>query len=253
MYGTIKFSVVTATYNSESTVAHAIESLKKQTWQSVEHVVIDGASSDNTLAIVRSALNVQDFYLSEPDTGIYDALNKGIRRCTGDVIGFLHSNDFLADELVLQNVAECFMQTGADAVYGDLQYVDALSPQRIVRHWTSGEFTHSKLMRGWMPPHPTFFMRRELYENLGLFDTQFRIASDYDAMLRYLNSPSTKVAYIPKVLVKMRVGGASNGSLMQILKKSREDFIVMKRNGLNPYLALPYKNISKISQFLIKR
>jgi glycosyltransferase len=248
----LKFSIVTACYNSGSTLSQAIASLKAQTWAEIEHVVIDGASSDDTQAIAQSTLGAGDVFVSEPDNGIYDALNKGIRHSSGDVIGFLHSDDVLANETALQRVAEHFLSSGADAVYGDLQYVKASDTSHVVRHWRSGEFSRSKLERGWMPPHPAFFMRRGLYESLGVFDTQFRIASDYDSLLRYLSHQSLNVAYIPEVLVKMRVGGASNGSLKQIIRKSREDVAVMKKNGVNPYYAFPYKNLSKISQFFIK-
>ena len=248
----LKFSIVTACYNSGATIGQAIASLKTQRWAEIEHVVIDGASSDGTQTIAQSTLGTGDVFVSEPDKGIYDALNKGISHSTGDVIGFLHSDDVLANETVLQRVAERFLSSGADAVYGDLQYVKASDTSYVVRHWRSGEFSRSKLGRGWMPPHPAFFMRRSLYESLGAFDTQFRIASDYDSLLRYLSHPSINVAYIPEVLVKMRVGGACNGSLKQIIRKSKEDFAVMKRHGLNPYIALPYKNLSKVSQFIMR-
>ncbi|GFZ77162.1 glycosyl transferase [Pseudohongiella nitratireducens] len=252
MAAKLKFSIVTACYNSGATISQAIASLKKQSWAEIEHLVIDGSSTDDTQKIAQSTLGDQDVFVSEPDKGIYDALNKGISLSTGDVIGFLHSDDFLAKETVLQRVAKLFLSSGADAVYGDLQYVSADDPTRIIRNWHSGEFQLSKLRRGWMPPHPAFFMKRDLYESLGAFDTELRIASDYDSMLRYLNRSTIKVAYIPEVLVKMRVGGASNGSLKQIIRKSKEDFAVMKKHGLNPFIALPYKNLSKIHQFFIR-
>lgn len=248
----LKFSIITACFNSSRTIAEAISSLKSQTWSDVEHIVIDGASSDDTANIARLTLGAKDVLVSEPDNGIYDALNKGIRHSSGDVIGFLHSDDFLANEAVLQQVAEIFLQSNVDAVYGDLLYVNAVNPSRIVRHWRAGEFSRLKLHRGWMPPHPTFFMRRDLYKILGAFNTDYVIASDYESLLRYLSYPSLKVKYIPEVLVKMRIGGASNGSLKQIIRKSREDFSVMKKYGLNPYIALPYKNFSKIPQFFKK-
>jgi len=249
LVSSLKISVITACYNSEATIAHAISSLKSQTWSMVEHVVIDGASSDRTQSIARSTLGDGDVFVSEPDQGIYDALNKGIRRSTGDVVGFLHSDDFLANDNVLASVAERFEQ-GFDAVYGDLQYVEASDPSRVIRNWISGEFQRGRLKLGWMPPHPTFFMKRQLYERLGVFDTQFRIASDYDSLLRYLGDSTVKVGYIPEVLVKMRVGGTSNGSLKQILQKSKEDISAMRKNGINPFIALPYKNVSKLPQFL---
>ncbi|SFT81759.1 glycosyltransferase family 2 protein [Halomonas saccharevitans] len=248
----LKISVITACYNSQATIGEAIASLKQQRWPHIEHVVIDGASKDGTVAVARQTLGEGDVLVSEPDRGIYDALNKGIERASGEVLGFLHSDDLFAQDEVLAKVAAYFEDPKVGAVYGDLQYVDAADTNRVIRHWTSGAFSHGKLKRGWMPPHPTFFMRRELYRELGGFDLDYRIAGDYDALLRYLSSEKVKVAYLPEVLVKMRVGGASNGSLKQILRKSREDVAAMRNNGINPLVALPYKNLSKLPQFLAK-
>jgi len=244
-----KISIITACYNSSATIAQAISSLKKQTWPMVEHVVIDGASDDNTQSIVKSTLASSDVFVSEPDRGIYDALNKGIERSTGDVIGFLHSDDFFAKDDALAKIADVF-SNGFDAVYGDMKIVDAKNLSRTVRNWVSGEFNRDKLKLGWMPPHPTFFMKREFYEKLGGFDTNYCIAGDYDSLVRYLSDPSIRVMYMPEVLVYMRGGGASNGSLRKMLTKSKEDFLVMRKNGINPFLALPYKNLSKLPQFI---
>jgi glycosyltransferase len=249
----LKISVITACFNSQSTIGEAIATLKHQTWPNVEHVVIDGASKDDTVFVARQTLGEGDVLVSEPDRGIYDALNKGIDHASGDVVGFLHSDDLLAHDEVLTKVAACFEDPLVGAVYGDLQYVNAADTGRVIRHWTSGDFSFTKLRRGWMPPHPTFFMRRALYRELGGFDLSYRISGDYDALLRYLGSEKVKVTYLPEVLVKMRIGGASNGSLKQILNKSCEDFSAMRRNGVNPWVALPYKNLSKIPQFLKAR
>lgn len=246
----LKISVVTACFNSQATIGEAIGTLKRQRWSHVEHVVIDGLSQDDTVAIARETLGESDVLVSERDHGIYDALNKGIEQASGDVVGFLHSDDLYANDEVLSKVASCFADPGIGAVYGDLQYVDATDPNKVIRHWTSGPFSPTKLKRGWMPPHPTFFMRRELYRELGGFDLAYRIAGDYDSLLRYLGSEKVKVSYLPEVLVKMRVGGASNGSLKQILRKSREDISAMCNNGINPLVALPCKNLSKLPQFV---
>ncbi|MCW4153847.1 glycosyltransferase [Halomonas sp. 18H] len=245
-----KFSVITACFNSQATIGEAIATLKRQRWPHIEHVVIDGASKDDTVAVARQTLGEGDVLVSEPDRGIYDALNKGIDKARGEVVGFLHSDDLYAHDEVLAKVAACFEDPSVGAAYGDLQYVDAADTEQVIRHWTSGSFSHGKLKRGWMPPHPTFFMRRELYRELGGFDLGYRIAGDYDALLRYLASEKVEVAYLPEVLVKMRVGGASNGSLKQILRKSREDIAAMRNNGINPFVALPCKNLSKLPQFL---
>jgi len=249
----LKISVITACFNSQATIGEAIATLKHQSWPKVEHVVIDGASKDETVVVAQQTLGNEDVLVSEPDQGIYDALNKGIGQASGGVVGFLHSDDLYAHNEVLAKVAACFDDPAVGAVYGDLQYVDASDADRVIRHWTSGSFSHGKLKRGWMPPHPTFFMRRELYQELGGFDLGYRIAGDYDALLRYLASEKVKVAYLPEVLVKMRMGGASNGNLKQILRKSREDIAAMRNNGINPWVALPYKNLSKLPQFLFRR
>ncbi|MCE9681669.1 glycosyltransferase family 2 protein [Halomonas alkalisoli] len=249
----LTISVITACFNSEETIGDAIATLKQQTWPAVEHVVVDGASKDGTVAIARNTLGDSDILISEPDQGIYDALNKGIAHASGEVVGFLHSDDLYAHDEVLSRVAACFADPAVGAVYGDLQYVQADKTERVIRHWKSGPFNRGKLKRGWMPPHPTFFMRRELYRELGGFDLAYRIAGDYDAMLRYLGSEKVKVVYLPEVLVKMRVGGASNGSLKQILHKSREDIAAMRNNGINPIVALPCKNLSKLPQFIKAR
>lgn len=249
----LTISVITACFNSQATIGEAIATLKCQRWPHIEHVVIDGASTDATVAVAKQTLGQGDVLISEPDRGIYDALNKGIDRASGSVVGFLHSDDLYAHENVLANVAACFKDPSVGAVYGDLQYVNAADTERVIRHWTSGNFSQKKLRRGWMPPHPTFFMRRELYRELGGFNLGYRIAGDYEALLRYLASGKVKVVYLPEVLVKMRVGGASNGSVKQILRKSREDYTAMRNNGINPLVALPYKNLSKLPQFLNKR
>lgn len=245
----LTISVITACFNSQATIGEAIATLKRQCWPHIQHVVIDGASKDDTVAVAAKTLGKGDVLVSESDRGIYDALNKGINKASGEVVGFLHSDDLYAHDEVVAKVAACFEDPSVGAVYGDLQYVDAADTQRVIRHWRSGIFSHGKLERGWMPPHPTFFMRRELYLDLGGFDLGFRIAGDYDALLRYFSSEKVNAHYLPEVLVKMRVGGASNSSFKQILRKSREDVVAMRKNGINPLVALPCKNLSKLPQF----
>lgn len=249
----LKISVITACFNSEATIGEAIATLKRQSWDNIEHVVIDGLSQDATVEIASKTLGDGDVLVSEKDQGIYDALNKGIQHASGDVVGFLHSDDLYANNEVLAKVARCFDDPRVGAVYGDLQYVNAVSPDKVIRHWRSGVFSVGKLKRGWMPPHPTFFMRRDLYRELGGFDLSYRIAGDYDSLLRYLSSEKVKAAYLPEVLIKMRVGGASNGSVKQIIRKSREDISAMRKNGINPLIALPCKNLSKLPQFFSGR
>jgi glycosyltransferase len=187
--------------------------------------------------------------ISEPDRGVYDALNKGIRHATGEVVGFLHSDDIFEDSEVLAKMAQAFADPAVDAVYGDLVYVRHDDIRRVVRYWRSGRYDRAALSRGWMPPHPTFYVRRTVYLQLGGFDTRYRIAADYDSILRLLSVGKIRVAYIPEVLVRMRVGGMSNRSLRAIIRKSTEDLRALQRNGVGGYWSLLQKNLSKLSQF----
>jgi glycosyltransferase involved in cell wall biosynthesis len=246
----LKISLITAVFNRADTIGHAIRSVQAQDYLNVEHVVQDGGSTDGTLAAINGLANGSTFLVSEPDAGIYDAINRGIDRATGDVIGLMHSDDFFAQERVLSMVAEAFEKTGADGVYGDLEYVSGNDPYRVVRYWRSGKYAPFKLKLGWMPPHPTLYLRREVFERWGKYDTQYRIAADYDAMLRYLLLGQISLAYIPHVLVKMRIGGESNKSLDRILIKSREDLRAIRENNLGGLSTLALKNFRKIGQFV---
>lgn len=248
----MKISVVTAVFNRVGTIGDAIRSVQGQDFSHVQHVIQDGGSSDGTLETVRRMANDSTRLVSEPDGGIYDAINRGIARATGDVIGLMHSDDTFATPGVLSRVVAAFQDPAVDGVYGDLQYVSASEPNKVVRHWRSGEYRPSMLKRGWMPPHPTLYLRREVFERHGLYDTSFRIAADYDAMLRYLAKGKIKLAYIPEVLVKMRLGGESNRSLGRILQKSREDLRALRNNGVGGVGTLAAKNLSKLGQFIVK-
>tara|TARA_B100000678_G_scaffold286405_1_gene291078 strand:+ start:644 stop:1405 length:762 start_codon:yes stop_codon:yes gene_type:complete len=248
----MKISVVTAVFNRAETILDAVESLQSQSYSEIEHIIQDGGSSDGTIEIVREAADQSTSLVSEHDKGIYDALNRGIRRTTGDVIGLLHSDDFFAGESVLATIAATLADPVIDGVYGDLQYVSTTDPSRIVRHWRAGRYHPSLLKRGWMPPHPTLYLRRQVFERFGLYDTSFSIAADYDAMLRYLVRGNLKLAYIPEVLVKMRLGGESNRSLERILRKSREDLRAIRKNGVGGIGTLAAKNFSKIGQFTVR-
>jgi len=249
----VKISVITAVYNAKDTLADALDSILAQQYPDVELIVIDGASNDGTLDVLENYRDRIGILISEPDHGIYDALNKGIRHATGDVIGFLHADDLFADESVLLEVAAAFSEGHVDAVYGDLEYVRKSEPDKVIRYWKSGAYSAAKLKHGWMPPHPTFYVRRSVYEQYGAFDTSFRIAADYDCMLRFLCRAGTKAAYIPEVLVKMRLGGASNRSLSNIMQKSREDYIALRRNGVGGMYTLLAKNLGKVHQFILRK
>ena len=244
-----KISVITATYNRVDTLAQAIRSVQGQSYTSVEHVVVDGGSSDGTQALLGELLRPTDVMRSERDKGIYDALNKGLTMARGDVVGFMHSDDFYADDEVLADVARAFEDPGVDAVYGDLDYVSKDDPGRIVRRWRSNPFRPEDLRRGWMPPHPTLYLRKAVIERCGGFDTSYRIAADYDAILRYFGPGQVRAVHLPRVMVKMRLGGESNRSLGRVLLKMKEDLRALRRNGIGGMHSLVSKNLSKIQQF----
>lgn len=246
----MKISIITAVYNNRDTIAQALDSVLAQDHPDVELIVIDGGSTDGTQAVLRAYADRLAVLVSEPDQGIYDALNKGIARARGGVVGFLHSDDLFADTGVLSRLAAAFADPGVCAVYGDLVYVRKDEPDQVVRYWRSGIFSARRLGWGWMPPHPTMYVRRNVYEQHGLFDTSFRIAADYDFILRLLGREKRRVRYIPEVLVKMRVGGASNRSLRNIVRKSSEDLRALRSNRIGGVGALIWKNLSKLPQFL---
>lgn len=248
----MKISVVTAVFNRRDTIAAAMDSVYEQTYTDVEHIIQDGGSRDGTLEVIKDRSSPATHLRSEPDDGIYDAINRGIRRATGDVIGLMHSDDRFASPRVLSEIAKAFENPDIDGVYGDLTYVSKGDPARVIRYWRAGEYDLSRLRRGWMPPHPTLYLRRGVFDHWGLYDTGFRIAADYDAMLRYLVKGRIRLAYIPQVLVCMRVGGESNRSLGRILRKSREDYHAIRRNGVGGLGTLAMKNVSKVMQFIQK-
>jgi glycosyltransferase len=246
----LKISVITAVYNRVATIGEALDSVRAQTWPDVEHVVVDGASTDGSLKLLQSRRGEFAVLVSEPDEGIYDALNKGIARASGDVIGLMHSDDLYADEHVLSDVATAFADPQVDAVYGDLEYVAKDDTSRVIRYWRSCQYSRQLLARGWMPPHPTLYLRRQVIARWGAYDASYEIAADYDAILRYFSRGGIRPAYVPRVLVKMRVGGESNRSLARILKKSREDYRALRRNDVGGVIALTRKNLGKLGQFL---
>lgn len=248
----MKISVVTAVYNRVGTIRQAVETVQSQTFTGIDHVIQDGGSTDGTVDLLRSLSGDRARVVSAPDEGIYDAINKGIARAEGDIIGLMHSDDFFASDDILENVARLMEDPTVDGVYGDLQYVAADDSDHIVRHWSSGAFDPVKLRRGWMPPHPTVYLRRSVFDRFGLYDTSYRIAADYEAMLRYMGKGQIRMAYLPRVMVKMRVGGESNRSLKHIMRKSREDYRALRSNEMGGAGALLIKNLSKIGQFFHK-
>lgn len=247
----LQISVITAVLNRAGTLGDALQSVRAQTWPHVEHIVIDGGSTDGTLSILEAHRSRLARVISEPDKGIYDALNKGIRHATGDVVGFMHADDEFATPEALGHVAAAFGDPAVGAVYGDLEYVRR-DNARVVRYWRAGPYSLQRLAQGWMPPHPTFYLRRELYETLGLFDTRYRIAADYESMLRILGRGGVTPAYVPHILVRMRCGGISNSSVRNMLLKSSEDYTAMRNHGIGGLSALLRKNITKLPQFMLR-
>ena len=227
-------------------------SVAVQTYPHREHVVVDGVSTDNTLAILMSHKQQLAVLKSEPDGGIYDALNKGISLASGNVVGFLHADDLYANPDVLAQIASVFEDPAVCAVYGDLQYVSKANTAQVVRLWRSSPFTPRRLAWGWMPPHPTFYVRREWYERIGGFNTRYRISADYMSILQMFSQADFKSVYLPEVLVKMRLGGESNKSLKNLVCKSAEDWSALRSSGvgaLGGVGALIWKNLSKLAQF----
>ncbi len=249
----MKITIITVAYNSAATIADTLRSVAGQTHPDIEHIVIDGASSDGTVALVREHASPTMQFLSEPDRGIYEAMNKGLKLATGDLVGFLNADDMFAHRDVVASIAHAAQRDpAADAVYGDIVYVRADRPDQVLRYWRSGEFTRSKLRFGWMPPHPTFYVRAAKLAEIGHFDDQLRIAADYDFVLRSLAGPNARAAYVRDVLVRMRAGGASNRSVKAMLRKSQEDLWALKRNGIGGWPTLICKNLRKLPQFLLR-
>jgi len=242
-------SIITVTYNSSATLRDCLESVKAQHGE-VEHILIDGQSTDDTAQIVRGYPHVAKF-VSEPDAGIYDAMNKGIAASSGDIIGILNSDDMYLHPGVLEKVRKVFHDPGIDSCYGDLLYVDAADTNIATRYWKSKPFRKNLFHWGWMPPHPTFFVRRSVYEKYGSFNLNLGSAADYELMLRFLVKHDITTAYIPAILTKMRVGGVSNTSLKNRLTANQMDRKAWETNGLKPYRLSTYlKPLRKIMQFV---
>lgn len=245
----MNFSIITPVWNNLSMLKGAIESVANQKNVNVEHVIVDGASVDGTLNFLAGFSQGNMKYISEPDNGIYDALNKGMLSAKNEIIGILHSDDLFADDHVLSDVRKIFCD-GYDVVYCDLKYVSRSNFSKTIRYWRSGDFKKEKLRFGWMPPHPTFFYRRALLGEIGYFDLRYRISADYDHMLRFLLSPGLKFGYLSRVVTHMRTGGESNKSLKNLIRKSREDYQIAQHYFENPIWTIFFKNLRKLDQFL---
>ena len=247
----MKISIITVTYNSENFIVDCIESIKSQTHKDIEHIVIDGASTDNTISLLKSKKETLTTLVSESDEGIYDAMNKGIMLAKGDIIGFLNSDDLYTNNSVISKVVNLFKQRPEiEACYSDLVYVDKINTSKIIRYWRSSEFILGSFSKGWCPPHPTFFVRRPIYEKFGIFDLSYHIASDVDLMMRFLEIKRIKSCYIPEVWIKMRMGGATNKSIKNILIQNKEIIKSFNKNKIQINLLkfFIYKIISRLSQ-----
>ena len=239
-------SVITASYD-DPYVARSFESIHNQTIPA-QKVVIDGCSQERILRRIRSAVGPGDVFISEPDRGIYDALNKGIERASGEIIGILHSDDTFGSHDVLERVREAMERRNLDVLYGDLEYVTRHG--QSLRYWSGGRFIRRKLRFGWMPPHPTVFIRRHVFEEVGLYDAEYKIAGDYDFMLRLFRHPGLRIGYLPMLITFMTVGGMSNRSLGHLLQKTREDIHAVRRAGMDPPFTVSLKILRKLPQFL---
>jgi glycosyltransferase len=244
----LKITIITPTFFSADTLAPCLESVENQTYKNIEHILVDGGSKDNTVDIARTFLNVTNI-VSEPDEGIYDAMNKGVRIAKGDIVGILNSDDKYTSPEVIHSVISKFRQEKIDAVYGDLNYIN--ENNKIIRRWRSGEYSRDLFLQGWMPPHPTFFIRKEYYDRYGLYNTDFSISADYELMLRMLYRYKLNCVYIPEVLVSMRTGGHSNSSWRKRWTANKEDRKAWVINGLKPKtLTLWKKPLYKLIQYI---
>jgi glycosyltransferase len=246
-------SVITAVLNAADTIEDCIRSVQSQTYNNIEHIVLDGGSTDGTREIIQKYRDKLSKVVSEPDKGMYDAINKGLRFAKGEIICILNSDDFYAHEKVLEGVVNVFKKYNVDSCYGDLVYVDKKDTTKVIRYWKSNQYRDGMMRYGWHPPHPAFFVKKEIYEKFGYFNTDFKIASDYEIMLRFLEKYKISTYYIPEVLVKMRIGGKSNKNLKNVLTVTIEEYRAWKINGFkNGFLPALLIKMRKIPQFFLK-
>lgn len=228
----MRISIITVCFNSARTIKDTIFSVASQKGVDIEHIIVDGASSDGTVDIIKGHRSVSKF-VSERDKGIYDAMNKGIALATGDVIGTLNADDFYMNDHVLEEVAKVFLDTSIEACYGDLVYVSQNDVNQVVRFWKSNDYEPELFKSGWMPAHPTFFVRKSVYERLGNFNLDYKIAADFELLFRFIEQNSIKTKYIPKVLVKMRLGGTTNKNLSNVIAQNKEIIAILRKHYID--------------------
>lgn len=250
----MKVSIITVTLNNAEYIEACIQSVINQDYENIEYIVIDGGSTDGTIDVIKKYENKINVWISEPDEGIYNAMNKGIEIASGDVIGFLNADDVYYDSDVLEKIASVMKYSNTDACYSDLVYVDNNDLNKVVRYWRSHEFQAGFFKKGWVPAHPTFFARKSIYDQYGTFDLRYKLAADYELMARFLEYHKIRVSYVPKVTVKMRIGGASNKSLTNIVKQNLEILHACKKNNIKIFypLFLMNKFINRVLQFYLK-
>ena len=245
------FTIITVSYNSKKTISDTINSVLAQTYPNIEYIIIDGGSTDGTVDIVNSYGNRISKFISEPDRGMYDAINKGILLATGDIIGTLNSDDFFCDVTVIQKIADVFIDENTDAVIGDVQFVDTKDNSRIFRYYSSKKFHPGKFKFGFMPAHPGFYVRRNFFETLGYYKTDYTIAADYELLIRFLYNNKLRSKYLPMPFVSMRRGGVSNKSIFSNILLNKEIARACKENGIRTnYLNIYSKYFFKIFEFL---
>lgn len=247
----MKVSLITACYNSSKYISSAIESIINQNYTNIEYIIIDGASNDGTCEVVKFYAHHIDKFVSEPDCGIYDAMNKGLRIATGDIIGILNSDDLYVDNFVISKVVDQFEKFKCDALYADLYYVKRDQIKTIVRKWQTRTFSLGSFKTGWHPPHPTFFVKKEIYDRYGIFDLEFNLAADFELMLRFLEKYKIQTTYLQQPLIRMRLGGATNKSIKNILLQNIECYRAFKKNDLPVSIFYPFlRLLPKLTQFL---
>ncbi|MFX0140450.1 MAG: glycosyltransferase family 2 protein [Candidatus Hodarchaeota archaeon] len=250
----MKASIITVSFNSVNTIEDCIMSVANQSYKNIEYIIVDGGSTDGTVDIIKKHANKISFWVSEKDNGIYHAMNKGIHFATGNIIGIINSDDFYADSFVVDNIIEFITKENVDTCYGDLVYVDREDKNRTTRIWKPGKYSKTKFKKGWMPPHPTFFVKNHIYDKYGSFNLKFPVVADYELMLRLLYKYNISTAYIPKVLVKMRTGGKSRPSFFNIMSNNISCYCAWRANGLRPnIITFLFKPFSKLNQFIKRR
>jgi glycosyltransferase involved in cell wall biosynthesis len=249
----MRISIITVCYNAAKTIKDTIQSVLSQTYKDIEYIIIDGASTDNTMAIVNKYKGRIAKIVSEKDKGMYDALNKGIALATGEVVGQLNADDFYFDKTVVERVAKAFHETGCDATYGDLQYIDKLNTRELARLWRAGDYTPWKLQIGWMPPHPTFFAKKSVYTSNGGYRLDMKLAADYELMLRFLKKGKIKMFYLPQTLVYMRAGGMGEKNMQSKLNEWKDVYRAWLVNGFGFPWLMPLRAITHTLQLFSRK